>query len=418
MKTIYTIVLFIFLFSMPAISQENISERIDKIEQQAEKTEKSVSALKKLKVSGYVQTQFQYGEKDASLKVGSANENKEEAFNRIGVRRGRIKFVYEEGIASGVFQIDLTEKGIAFKDVYLNLKDPWMKSNALRTGIFDRPFGYEISYSSSRRESPERSAVFQALFPQERDLGAMLILQPSAKSALNFISLQAGLFAGNGIKAETDNRKDFIGQLKFAPRLNDNISFGIGASYYNGGVYQGTTDVYTMQGNEFTLSSDASNKGKFAKREYLGFDGQVNIKSILGATKLNAEYLFGQQPGTQTSTNSPNGNLPDYDVYIRNFQGGYVMLVQSIGSLPFSVVVKYDWYDPNTKIAGNALGLNGTGKADMQKNTLGAGAIWDATKQIRLLAYYEFNNREKSENIAEPNGFKSDAFTLRLQYKF
>ncbi|MCD7916396.1 MAG: hypothetical protein LUG96_14820 [Tannerellaceae bacterium] len=160
-------------------AQELELTEMEELQQKTELLEDAIISLKKLKVSGYIQTQYQYGQKDASLKVGSANENMEDAFNRIGIRRGRIKFTYEEGIASGVFQLDITEKGVSFKDAYLNVKDPWVGTNALRAGVFDRPFGYEISYSSSRRESPECSTVFQTLFPDERDLGAMLILQPA-----------------------------------------------------------------------------------------------------------------------------------------------------------------------------------------------------------------------------------------------
>lgn len=141
------------------------------MEQSTQSIEENVKKLHKLKVSGYIQTQFQYGEEKASLKVGSKNENSAKSFNRVGVRRGRVKFTYQEGLVSGVFQIDVTEKVVNFKDVYLNLKHPWSRTNELRVGSFDCPFGYEIGYSSSRRESPERSTVFQTLFPDEIDLG-------------------------------------------------------------------------------------------------------------------------------------------------------------------------------------------------------------------------------------------------------
>lgn len=65
--------------------------------------------------SAYIQSQFQYGEESASLKVGGPNENKEDPYSRFGIRRGRIKFTYKEGIASAVFQIDITEKGFDYK---------------------------------------------------------------------------------------------------------------------------------------------------------------------------------------------------------------------------------------------------------------------------------------------------------------
>ncbi len=377
---------------------------------------------KSFKVSGYVQAQYQYGQQDAALKVGTGNENPDEGFNRIGIRRGRIKFTFEEDIFSAVFQVDITEKGVGFKDAYLNLKDPWGGSNALRAGIFDRPFGYEISYSSSRRESPERSTVFQTLFPDERDLGAMLVLQPSKKSKWNFLKLEAGLFAGNGIKQETDNKKDFIGHLSlskaFGPQKK--VALGGGFSYYNGSVYRGTPNIYRLDDNgAFVLSSDQSFVGKFAKREYFGIDLQFSADWALGRTAINGEYLWGQQPGTAGSSKSPNAStLPTGDTYIRDFSGWYVMLVQSFGKLPLSAVVKYDVYDPNSKVSKDQIGQGGTGKTDARQSALGFGLLWDATKNFRLTGYYELVNYEKSAHLAALDQIKANAFTLRLQYKF
>lgn len=382
--------------------------------------ERRNSLLENLKVSGYIQGDYQYGQKGASLKIGGENENPDDSFSRIGIRRGRIKFVYEEGIASGVFQIDLTEKGIAFKDIYLNIKDPWFKTNALRAGIFDRPFGYEISYSSSKRESPERSTIFQTLFPEERDLGVMLALQPVESSPLHFLKLEAGLFAGNGIKQETDSKKDFIGHLSATKSFNGRLSFGLGISHYNGFVYQGTENVYTMEGNSFVLNTNTSNLGKFAKREYYGFDTQISFTGVLGKTQLRGEYLFGQQPGTATGTKSPNSSsLPAKDVYIRNFRGGYIFFIQDIGNSPFAAVVKYDWYDPNTEVSGDNVGLEETSETDLAQSTWGVGALWNINKALRLQAYYEFNNNEKTSAIERMNeNIEDDVFTLRLQYKF
>ena len=193
MKKITILLRCLFIYISGYAQQETELLNSEKLEQKSQMQDKEIKKLQKLKISGYLQTQFQYGEKDASLKIGAKNENTDESFNRVGIRRGRIKFAYEEGIASGVFQIDITEKGLGFKDAYLNIKDPWFGSNQFRVGIFDRPFGYEISYSSSKRESPERSTIFQTLFPDERDLGSMITLQAPKTSPLNFLKLQAGL---------------------------------------------------------------------------------------------------------------------------------------------------------------------------------------------------------------------------------
>jgi phosphate-selective porin len=402
-------------------AQEPELTETEKLEQRVEALETTTTAQSKLKVSGYVQTQFQWGQEAASLKVGAANSNPKESFSRLGIRRGRIKFTYDASpLLSGVFQLDVTEKGVGFKDAYLNLKAPWLNTLQLRAGIFDRPFGNEISYSSSKRESPERSLVFQTLFPDERDLGAMLVLQAPKTSPWNIVKLEAGLFAGNGIKAETDNRRDFIGHLSVDKKWQD-IQLAGGVSYYRGGVYQGSSKVYTMQGSAFMESDNEGNQERFARREYFGVDFQFSAFTGAGMTQLRAEYLWGRQPGTAGSSKSPNSaTLPTGDTYIRPFSGWYAILVQDFGTLPLSAVLKYDVYDPNTRLKGNQVGANGgTSKTDLAYNTFGAGALWRVSEAVRLQAFYEIVRNETSQNI---DGFEGDRrdnlFTLRLQYKF
>lgn len=408
------------LLTFDLLAQEDSSLSLEDIQKRTETLEKKISKLSKLKISGYIQGQFQYGEKEAKLNVGSDNNDLHKSFNRIGIRRGRIKLAYEEEIVEGVFQLDLTEKGIYVKDLYVNMKDPWIKSTQLRVGIFNRPFGFEIKHSSSKRETPERSTIFRTLFPQERDLGAVLIIQAPKSSAWSMLKLEAGLFAGNGIKQETDNRKDFIGHLSFNKTIGNVISLELGISYYNGGVYQGNQNIYKVQGKTFILDNRDSNKGKFAQREYFGCNMQFSIFSSIGKTQLRGEYLFGQQPGNLESSKSPNSSsLPEYDTYIRDFMGWYVVFVQDIGTLPFSAVAKYDYYDPNTKVEKNEIGENGTGKTDLSQNTFGFGGIWKVNNSLLLQAYYEINKNEKTVNVEGMNtDIENNVFTLRLQYNF
>jgi hypothetical protein len=410
------------LVSLPVFAQLEEPELTptEVLQQKVETLDGAVKTLQKLKITGYLQSQYQYGEKNASLKVGTANENPDESFGRIGIRRGRVKFTYDDGLASTVFELDLTDKALGVKDLYINVKDPLFGTNALRAGIFDRPFGNEIGYSSSKLESAERSLLCQTLFPDEKDLGVMLVLQPAKTSPLNFLKLEAGGFAGNGIRSEIDNRLDFIGHLSASKLLSSNAQIGGGVSYYNGSVYQGSKNVYTVDGKGFILNDNAENTGKFAKREYFGADAQFSVMSAAGMSQLRAEYLFGQQPGIKGNSKSPNASaLPTTDTYLRNFQGGYVIFVQDLGTSPLSAVLKYDWYDPNTKLAGSDIGLNNTGNGDVSFHTFGFGLLWRATNNLRLQAYYEINTNESTENLAAyANDLKDNVFTLRMQYKF
>jgi len=175
-----------------------------------------------------------------------------------------------------------------------------------------------------------------------------------------------------------------------------------------------------MTDSGFRTETDPSNKGRYAKRQYYGFDACFRFETDLGTTTLRGEYLFGTQPGTQTSSKSPNtAALPASDTYLRPFRGGYVLLAHDIEDTPFSLVAKYDVYDPNTKVSGNALGTGGTGITDALRWAIGFGATWHIMKGLKLTAYYDIVRNETSTAL---DGFaadlKDDMFTLRLQYKF
>ena len=108
----------------------------------------------------------------------------------------------------------------------------------------------------------------------------------------------------------------------------------------------------------------ASNLGKSSPRHYYGADVQLKFKHAWGETELRAEYWFGTQPGTANSTTNP-GNLPNSNgvplpTYIRHFDGAFFYFLQNIINQKHQLVVKYDWYDPNTKVKKTDIGKAGT----------------------------------------------------------
>lgn len=62
-------------------AQEADTIRMNRIEERLKKMENSP-----IKFSGYFQTQWQHGQEEASLKVGSANSDPTKNFNRFGIR--------------------------------------------------------------------------------------------------------------------------------------------------------------------------------------------------------------------------------------------------------------------------------------------------------------------------------------------
>ncbi|HPB58038.1 MAG TPA: hypothetical protein PLL49_05990, partial [Bacteroidales bacterium] len=188
---------------------------------------------------------------------------------------------------------------------------------------------------------------------------------------MEYLKIRCWFIAGNGIKKDIKNRKDFITRLSVDKKFKEIIRLGVGVSYYNGGVYQGSPNIYTFDKEGFVLKSDTAFIGKYAKREYFGVDAQFRVITPLGVTTIAGEYLMGTQPGIELESKSPNADaVTDKDTYIRNFNGGYVVLVQDMGVVPLSAVVKYDWYDPNTKVAGKQIGDLGK-EDDFKKTSIG-----------------------------------------------
>ena len=429
-----------------AFSQEKV-DSLDVHEQRIANLEDGLLQLKKLKISGYVQTEWQMSQIDANgnaskdMKVGGGANAGEKAdavlnpgstFNRFGVRRGRLKATYTDFGCTGVVYIDATEKGVVLKEAYVAALDPWAGVVTLKGGIFNRPFGYEIEYSSSSRESPERSRIIQTLFPSERDLGGMITLQAPKTSPWNVLKLDLGLLAGNAIGLDLKSQKDIIAHLNYVNSIGD-IKYGIGASLYNGGIFNTTKKVYSITDNVFVAQGDsASNFNKMVARQYFGFDGQFSLASVAGLTTLRGEYIFGTQPGTSSSDASYNGAaaLNTTDTYIRNFAGGYIQLAQDIADTKHTITVKYDWYDPNTKVAGDNIGAATTvagavktNKTDIAYSTLGLGYLYRMNNNIKFMVYYDMPVNEVSSALSASGSnftkvLAANLLTVRMQVKF
>ena len=400
---------------------EEIKGALDGLNESYLETKATVDALKKIKVSGYMQVQYQSADRDGAKSVAGGDFGTT-LHNRFLLRRGRIKFNYDNDLTNYVLQFDATEKGFAIKDAYVAVREPWLKAFELWGGIFNRPFGFEIEYSSSNRESPERARMYQTLFPGERDLGAKLEIRPT-EGFLSYFNLKAGLFNGNGESAsafsETDNVKDFIGRLGFSvPFLEENFAVDGGVSLYSGKtLVPAGKKIFKVNG---PTTVDSVSTDKYADRNYVGADVQLYYDiPYIGGMTLRGEYITGKQPAQPTSSTSQTTAFTDH-IYLRNFAGYYLMYVQNIGT-DHQLVVKYDVYDPNKDVTGDNIGLSANkylGAADLKYTTIGIGLVhhWDAN--VKFVFYYDLVKNETSNLKGYTEDLKDNVFTVRMQYKF
>jgi hypothetical protein len=428
-----------------AVSQdelERIKLEVEGIQESAAEYRGYVDFLRKFKFSGYLQAQYRTTDvMNQSQPIGQFSggvfpSNQKSQFQ---IRRGRFKLQYDNILTQAVLQIDAIPTGLSIKDAFLSVTEPWLQSVGLQIGVFDRPFGYEISLSSGWRESPERSRVFQTLFPGERDLGAKLFFAPQL-GALTWLRADVGVFNGTGANAnEFDNYKDVIGRVGAQFPFDDiGAEFDLGVSGYVGSVRNNTKFLWTagafsaagVNGETFIVDSSATNLGNGVDRNYVGIDAQFyyDVPKVGGLT-LRGEFITGKQPGgtgVLNSTVSPSAQ-PTGALYLRKFNGWYLNLIQSIGN-DHQVVFKYDSYDPNTDVAAAEFYSAGNlSAADVRFNTLGLGYIYHWDGNVRFVAYYELVENEKLNraNLAANSpllpfvdNLRDNVFTFRVQYRF
>lgn len=417
------------------ITLDSLTKSVDALKQ-------DVDNSKKLKVSGWVQAQFQVAETKGASTFDGGNFLPGQ-YNRFMIRRGRVKFTYTQKLSQYVLQVNASERGVNLVEIFGKVTDPWTKSLSLTAGMMNRPFGFEIQQSSADRETPERSRYTQTLLPNERDLGGMMTYQPIKGSKLFGLKIDGGVYSGNGLAVpgttslgvaslvDIDNYKDFMGRIHYKKSIKgDKITFGIGASHYNGGIAYQNNKVYselvldTVTNTQKWMQSDTTSTTfatKKAPRVYFAGDFQVSFKSFLGTTTVRGEYITGTQSGSLSENKSPNvSGVNASNTVVRQFNGGNVYFIQRIGKSKHEFAVKYDFYDPNTKVDAKDFGTGTTLKSsEIRYQTLGLGYIhyWD--ENVKFMVYYNLVQNEKGEGIA---GFKQDlkdnVFTVRMQYRF
>jgi len=379
--------------------------------------ESVVNELSKIKISGYIQAQYEmydYWSSDGSQHgipaTGTSYED-----NSFYIRRARIKFTYKpvDGV-NFVLQPNFEVHQVTLKDAYVQLNDRWLNIFSLWVGQFNRPT-YEIEYSSASREFAERTLMTRTLYPTERDQGAKL----EADFDTNYnvpLKLQFAVLNGNfgeGALAnqakDVDNGKDVMARAVYSFKMP---SKGLGIDF-GGHTYLGKTTVIA-QTNPATVFSDVNNNlftpsvGEQFKKELFGTEMQVYY-DFLGGMSLKGEYIRGTYSGT---TNAAQVNSLFNANKIRNVEGYYISFVKNVGKFN-TASLRYDVFDPNTKLSGDAVKT----KDDLKYNTWTFAWQYFFNDNIKIMACYVMPINEKSQNAGAD--YKIDKhdniFTLRLQ---
>jgi len=278
-------------------SQEETAKGLE----ETQKAQKKLAAGERVKFSGYVQSQF------TSDEAASPETD-------FRVRRARLKIEAPVTDLAGLtLQIDATKK-VELKDAYVDLgrkQDLWR----FRMGQSKIPFMYEVLESSSRRLSPERTALARTLFDGERDIGAWVHFKNALGDGVPGTTLDIGAMSGNGPNAsDNNNTKDLVARLRFPisrkPVDKNTEADSIYLGYLTGELTDGeglTTDKHLFGGG---------------------------ISRTWGPVWLRGEAIWGENLG-------------------KDISGWYARLAYQLERAPGTLFVRYERFDedrdtPNT----------------------------------------------------------------------
>jgi len=403
-----TVMLFSSIYMKAQISVDSLKEatdnhegRINALDERVLINEADLGRLNKIKISGYVQAQWESYGKDL-VKTNDPTSN-------FYIRRARLKFTFEAlGGVKLVIQPDFSTGNLSLEDAYAVVDIPKLRDFTLWAGQFNRP-DYEVEYSSSQREVLERSRIIQAIYPGEREIGVKLEYSGSEIPLKFQLMAMNGDFTGSQAK-DYDSRKDLMGRLVYSIELpGAGLGVDLGANgYYGGNRIKYNTFVSNLDG---TLDSTSFKSGDYLDKNWVGGEIQI-FADILGGLAIKGEYVAGVNSASSATNQDSKAKLADMrkdPTKLRNFSGYYIYLIKNIGSRN-QFVAKYDYYDPNTNLSGDAA------KNELYYQTLTLAWQYYLNDNIRLSLNYEMPENET--NATNTNNLKDNTLGVRIQAKF
>ncbi len=383
--------------------------------------------LSKIKISGYIQAQYEdYDMWSSGLHGQNPITGAPPITNSFSLRRARVKFTYEalDGVTFVLcpnFEIDR----VRLTDVYVQLNDRWLNTFSLWVGLFNRPT-YEVEYSSSSREFAERSLVTRTLYPQERDQGAKLEANFATKYEIPLkiqIAVLNGNFgtgsAANQVK-DIDNTKDVMARAVYSLKFP---SKGLGIDF-GGSAYFGTNKIIAQTATpaKFTDVNGSSFTpviGDNLKKQWFGAEMQVYY-DFLGGASFKTEYIAGTLSGFKSADFPTQVNsLFTGNNKVRNIEGYYFSLIKNLGK-NHMLSLRYDVFDSNTKKSGNQVSTID----DLKFENWTFAYQYFFNENIKIMLSYTMPLNEKSANpgITNPDfanvDHKDNTLTLRFQSRF
>jgi hypothetical protein len=362
-----------------------VQGKVDALGEQVSELKTAVDAMRRLKLSGYVQARWAWQETPANYY--NATPDTAPAQQNLFIRRARFKALYDADWSQYAVQLDATTRGVLVKEAYATLKLP-MKL-AIDAGLQLFPFGYEVLVrSSSDLDLLERSRVTRYFLSGEYDLGVAL------RGVYGPVNFKVGLFNGNGVDAwsfaspsaglDNDQLKDVIGRI------------GLDLGAVTGGVsgwYGHTIDHGTLEDTKHD-------------RFRWGADLQVYLDLLpLGGTAVKGEYIWGRT-GIGTANNGAGVNLD------QTGHGWYALVTQNVG--PWNqLAARYEQFTPNNALDVTA--PTSTTVKTQEELQLAIHTFVGGNYKLSGAWYHPMNGKK---GAAAPSDPKADQWLVQAQAKF
>ena len=291
---------------------------------------KAAGPVKELKLGGYLQAQAEFGDEGDARWTGNAVND------RFYLRRARLN-------ATGLFlehvdfrlEVDFAGSLGEATGMRAQLTDGWANWNYynfanIKVGQFFPVFGWEKRLSPTRLQAIEYSLAGDRLLP-DRQLGVQLWGAFLEKR----MSYAFGMFNGNNLNNNWNDNENFmlVPRLEGVPLRGE--FFGQPARWSLAGA------AYYSDDNRLPLTPDLgthAGTNLFAgRRTAAAADTQLQI----GPFDLWAEFLFTEY--------DPDGPADTFSA-----QGWYILAGYYVVPKELQALVKYEQFDPNTDVSGDA----------------------------------------------------------------
>ncbi len=383
-----------------------------------------------VKLSGYVQAQYQYDQSSSDqLAPGGTPLNQ----NHFVVRRGRLRVTADWQSWQAVLELDgntvrgpaasLQRAELTWRAPGGTREKPWL---AVTAGLTDIPFGDELTVPQDQLPFLERSAGSQAFFTGPRDVGVRI------HGTLDWFRYD--LAAMNG--APLDERGglpsldpasalDLIGRLGVDTAPSDSLRITGGISYLTGRGFSPGTDASKAQvvwrdfngdgqlsdGELVAVPATAAVASSTFDRWAVGVDVAATLQSALGVTKLALEGALGD--------NIDRGLFVADPVLAGRDQRGVTGLVALTHDLPWWVYVgvRASLYRPDLDLTDPQRGVlvPASPRYDVISPVL--GVRWSQFAQLVAQGDFIFDTLGRNA-VGTPADAANNRFTLRAQVRF